>query len=301
MRLDELVDPSAAATLIGSGFGFTEGPVWVPQDGCLLFNDIPGDARWRWTASRGMELVARPTSKANGMCLDNEGRLIVCEHISSSVTRLHGDIRETLAFHYDGRYLNSPNDVVTRRRDGSIYFTDPAGGREFEWIGLTRARDLDFQGVYRIPPGGGPLELVVPAAEYVVPNGLCFSPDEQRLYVNDTARRLIKVYDVAADGSLANGRAIAEGVGTGEMHQPNVDGMKCDELGNVWVTGPGGILVLAPDGAQIGTVEIPEVASNLCWGGADGRTLFVTSSTTVHMVATLVRSGVPQAARATRR
>jgi gluconolactonase len=292
MQLSELVDPTAAARQIGGGFGFTEGPVWVAAEDCLLFNDIPGDARWRWTAARGMELAAAPTAKANGMCLDNDGHVIVCEHISSSVTRLRGAIRETIAFHYDGRYLNSPNDVITRRADGSIYFSDPAGGREFEWMGLTRARDLPFQGVYRIPPGGGAVELVVPAEEYIVPNGLCFSPDETRLYINDTARKLIKVYDVAADGSLANGRAILEGVGTGEMHQANLDGMKCDERGNVWVTGPGGILVLTPEGERIGTVEIPEVTSNLCWGGADGRTLFVTSSTTVHAVPTRVGSAV---------
>jgi gluconolactonase len=294
MRLEDLVDPSAAATAIGGGFGFTEGPVWVPAEGCLLFNDIPGDARWRWTAARGMELVTRPTCKANGMCLDNDGHVIVCEHISSSVTRLRGEIRETIAFHHGGRYLNSPNDVVTRRSDGSIYFSDPAGGREFEWIGLLRPRDLPFQGVYRIPPGGGPVELVVPQDEYVVPNGLCFSPDESLLYINDTARKLVNVYDVAPDGSLGNARTIVEGVGTGQLHQANLDGMKCDEHGNVWVTGPGGILVLSPRGEPLGTVAIPEVTSNLCWGGADGRTLFVTSSTTVHMLQTRVGSAVPQ-------
>jgi gluconolactonase len=287
-RFEELIDPGAVATEIGGGFGFTEGPVWVAAEDCLLFNDIPGDARWRWTAERGAELVARPTCKANGMCLDNDGHLIVCEHISSTVTRIRGAVRETIAFHYEGRYLNSPNDVVTRRSDGSIYFSDPAGGREFEWMGVVRARDLDFQGVYRIPPDGGAIELVVPREEFTIPNGLCFSPQESLLYINDTARKTITVYEVAADGSLSGGRVIIEGVGTGEMFKSNLDGMKCDERGNVWVTGPDGIWVLSPDGEHLGTVAIPEVTTNLCWGGEDMRTLFVTSSTTVHAVATRV-------------
>jgi gluconolactonase len=287
-RFEELIDPTAVATEIGDGFGFTEGPVWVAAEGCLLFSDIRGDARWRWTAERGVELVARPTCKANGMCLDNDGHLIVCEHVSSSVTRIRGGARETIAFHFEGGYLNSPNDVVTRRSDGSIYFSDPAGGREFEWMGVVRARDLDFQGVYRIPPGGGAVELVVPRDAFIVPNGLCFSPEESLLYINDTARKNITVFEVAADGSLSGARVIVEGVGTAEMFKSNLDGMKCDERGNIWVTGPGGIWVLSPDGEHLGTVTIPEVTTNLCWGGEDMRTLFVTSSTTVHVVPTRV-------------
>ena len=288
MQLDELIDPTAALSQLGSGYEFTEGPVWVAAENCMLFNDIPGDTRWRWTADRGMELVERPTFKGNGMCLDNGGHLIICEHVSSSVTRIRNGVREIVAFHYQGKYLNSPNDVVTRGADGSIYFTDPSGGRKNDWIGQERNRDLDFQGVFRIPPGGGDIELLVPEDEFDLPNGLCFSPDESVLYINDSTRKNLKRFDVSPDGSVANGRIILEGVGSGVAGEGNLDGMECDELGNVWVTGPGGVWVLTPDGEQIGTVEVPEVVGSLCWGGDDMRTLFLMSSTTVHSIRTRV-------------
>jgi gluconolactonase len=288
LRLEALIDPDAPMTQIGSGFAFTEGPVWVAADGCLLFSDIPGDARWRWSPAGGMELVARPTFKANGMCLDTDGHLIVCEHVSSSVVRIRDGQRELLAFHYDGRYLNSPNDVVARASDGSLYFTDPAYGREDTEVGAVRSRDLDFEGVYRIPPGGGEIELVVARNEFTKPNGLCFSPDGSTLYINDTAIGVVKVFDVATDGSLSNARVLHGDIGTGERGTGNVDGMECDELGNVWVTGPGGIWVLTPEGEHLGTVAVPENVASLCWGGDDMHTLFLTSTTTVRAVATIV-------------
>jgi gluconolactonase len=277
----------------------------VPSESCLLFNDIPGDTRWRWTAARGMELVTRPTCKANGMCLDNDGHVIVCEHISSSVTRLRGAIRETIAFHHGGRYLNSPNDVVVRRSDGGIYFTDPDYGRWNDWIGQARSRELGFRGVYRVASdGNGAAQLVVPRDEFDQPNGLCFSPDEQLLYVNDSDHGHIKVFDVIADGTLGPARIFAEGIGHGftdddsdaireaahqELHDAGaVDGMKCDEYGNVWVTGPGGVWVLNPAGARIGRIRAPEVVGNLTWGGDDLRTLFLMTSTSVHSLPTRV-------------
>ena len=285
---EELVDPAATLTQIGSGYEFTEGPVWVPAEGALLFSDIPGDARWRWTPQRGMELAARPTFKANGMCLDSDGQLIVCEQGSSCLVRLRDGVRELLAYHYRGRYLNSPNDVVTRGADGSIYFTDPPSGRRTDWIGWQRSRDLEFQGVFRLPPGGGELELVVAEDEFDRPNGVCFSPDESLLYINDSGRGQVKVFDVALDGSLANARVIHEGIGTGVPGTGNVDGMECDEHGNVWVTGPGGVWVLSAQGEHLGTLAAPETVGSLCWGGADMHTLFLMSSTTVHMVSTIV-------------
>jgi gluconolactonase len=287
-RLEALIAPDAPLTQIGRGFAFTEGPVWVAAEGSLLFSDIPGDARWRWSPARGVELVARPTFKANGMCLDTDGHLIVCEHVSSCVVRIRDGQREVLAFHYDGRYLNSPNDVVARASDGSLYFTDPPYGRDDADVGEVRRHDLDFQGVYRIPPGGGEIALVVARDEFEKPNGLCFSPDESKLYINDTAIGTVKVFDVATDGSLSNARVLHEGIGTGERGTGNVDGMECDETGNVWVTGPGGIWVLTPQGEHLGTVAVPETVASLCWGGADMHTLFLTSSTTVHAVATIV-------------
>jgi gluconolactonase len=288
--LEQLIDPGAELTCLGTGYEFTEGPVWVPAEQALYFSDIPGDTRWRWTEGRGMEIAARPTFKGNGMALDNDGQILVCEQVSSCLVRLGTDgKRELVAFHYGGVYLNSPNDVVTRGSDGSIYFTDPDYGRWNDWIGQERSRDqLGFRGLFRVPPGGGDLQLVVPEEEFDEPNGLCFSPDESLLYVNDSAARNVKVFDVAADGSLGKSRLLAENIGTGVPREGNVDGMECDELGNVWVTGPGGVWVLTPNGDHLGTVATPEVCGSHCWGGADLRSLFLMTTTTVHVVETVV-------------
>jgi gluconolactonase len=288
-KLETLIDPSAELTLLGSGYEFTEGPVWVPGQQCLLFSDIPGDTRWRWTERGGMEIDLQPTFKGNGMALDNDGHLLVCEQVSSCLVRFRAGKRELVAFHYRGTYLNSPNDVVTRGSDGSIYFTDPDYGRWNDWIGQERNRDqLGFRGLFRVPPDGGDLELVVAEGEFDEPNGLCFSPDETRLYVNDSASRNVKVFAVAGDGSLGEAKVIHEGIGTGVPKEGNVDGMECDEHGNVWVTGPDGVWVLSPEGEHLGIVETPEVCGSLCWGGDDLRTLFLMTSTTVHSVRTRV-------------
>jgi gluconolactonase len=288
--LDSLIDPAAELRCLGEGYQFTEGPVWSVREQCLYFSDIPGDVRWRWTEAGGMEVAETPTFKGNGMAFDGDGHLLVCEQVSSCLVRLRpGHGRELVAYHYRGAYLNSPNDVVTRISDGSIYFTDPDYGRWNDWIGQERSRNgVGFRGVYRVPPGGGDLELLVAEDEFDQPNGLCFSPDEALLYVNDSSARNVKVFDVAADGSLGPGRLLREGIGSGVPREGNVDGMECDERGNVWVTGPGGVWVLTPEGEHLGTVATPEVCGSLAWGGADLHTLFLTTTTTVHAVRTLV-------------
>jgi gluconolactonase len=288
--LDSLIDRDAHLTCLGTGYEFTEGPVWVAAESALYFSDIPGDTRWRWTESAGMELAERPTFKGNGMALDNDGRILVCEQVSSCLVRLVPGLgRQLVAYHYQGTYLNSPNDVVTRGSDGSIYFTDPDYGRWNDWIGQERSKDgLGFRGVFRVPPGEGELQLVVERDEFDEPNGLCFSPDESVLYVNDSAARNVKAFDVAPDGSLGPSRIVAEGIGTGVPREGNVDGMECDELGNVWVTGPGGVWVLTPKGEHLGTVATPEVCGSHCWGGDDMRSLFLMTSTSVHVVETIV-------------
>jgi len=286
-RLAALVDPDVVPVLLADGFGFTEGPVWVAAEQCLLFSDMPGDTRWRWSERDGCQPVASPTFKGNGMCLDRDGHLLVCEQVSSCLVRLRGERRELVAFHYGGRYLNSPNDVVVRGVDGSIYFTDPPYGRMYSTGGWIRSRDLEFAGVFRVAPGGGDVDLVVGEDEFDGPNGLCFSPDESVLYVNDSDRHLVRAFDVAGDGSLSRGRVLIDGVGAGPG-DAIVDGMECDELGNVWVTGPGGVWVIDPHGERIGVVETPETCTSLSWGGADMRTLFLTTTTTLHSLATLV-------------
>jgi len=303
-----LVDPGVQLTRLGEGYQFTEGPVWSPRERCLYFSDIPSDARWRWSEEHGMVLDAKPTFKANGLVLDAEGALLSCEQVSSCVVRVRpGNVRDLLAFHHRGTYLNSPNDICVRAADGSIYFTDPDYGRWNDWIGQARSRELGFRGVYRVPydgDGDGDAQLLVERDEFDQPNGLCFSPDERLLYVNDSDHAHIKVFDVAADGTLADVRIFAEGIGRGftdedtdaireaahqELHDAGaVDGMKCDELGNVWVTGPGGVWVLDPAGERIGRIRAPEVVGNLTWGGDDLHTLFLMTSTSVHSLPTLV-------------
>jgi gluconolactonase len=284
----ELVDEDAELEQLGTGFTFTEGPIWNPG-GYLLFSDMPGDVRRRWDSDSGVTEVANPSNKGNGMTLDHDGRLIVCEHVTSSVVRMdpdgRGGGREVLATHYEGRELNSPNDVVVKS-DGAIYFTDPTYGR-MPGFGIEREQDLDFQGVYRIAPGGGDPQLLVD--DFDQPNGLCFSTDESLLYINDTTRAHIRVFEVAADGTLENGRVLADGIGSGDLAIGDlVDGMKLDERGNVWVTGPGGVCVFDADGQHIGTVEVPENVGNVNWarppGGPDWNWLMIPATTSVYRI-----------------
>jgi gluconolactonase len=280
----ELVDESAEVEQLGTGFTFTEGPIWNPE-GFLLFSDMPGDVRRRWDPDSGVSEVANPSNKGNGMTIDNDGRLVVCEHVTSSVVRMdpdgRGGGREVLATHYEGRELNSPNDVVVKS-DGAIYFTDPTYGR-MPGFGIERDQDLDFQGVYRIAPGGGDPQLLVD--DFDQPNGLCFSTDESLLYINDTTRAHIRVFDVQSDGTIANSRVLAEGIGSGSLEIGDlVDGMKLDERGNVWVTGPGGVCVFDPDGNHIGTVEVPENVGNINWGGPDWNQLFIPATSSMYRI-----------------
>jgi gluconolactonase len=280
----ELVDEDAELERLGTGFTFTEGPIWNP-DGYLLFSDMPGDARRRWDEESGVQEVANPSNKGNGMTIDNDGRLIVCEHVTSSVVRMDpdgkGTGREVLATHYDGRELNSPNDVVVKS-DGALYFTDPTYGR-MPGFGIEREQDLDFQGVYRIAPGGGDPQLLID--DFDQPNGLCFSTDESLLYINHTTRAHIRVFDVAGDGTISNSRVLADGIGSGDLAIGDlVDGMKLDERGNVWVTGPGGVCVFDAQGEHIGTVEVPENVGNVNWGGPNWDQLFIPATTSMYRI-----------------
>jgi gluconolactonase len=281
----ELIDASAELHRDATDCTFTEGPIWHPADHYLLFSDMPADVRRRF-GPEGVTEVRRPSNKCNGMTYDASLNLIVCEHATSTLVREWPDgRRDVLASHFEGKELNSPNDVCVRS-DGSIYFSDPWYGR-MPVFGVERPRQLGWQGVFRVPPDGGSVELVVGSDDFEMPNGLCFSPDESRLYINDTARALIKVYDVARDGSLSNGRQFAEG-----LHSPNEpgrpDGMKCDERGNVWVTAPGGIWVFDPGGNLVGRLRVPEVVGNLCWGGKGWHTLYVTATTSLYAIETRV-------------
>jgi gluconolactonase len=280
-RVRQLVDENAVVEQVATGFTFTEGPIWM-KDGSLHFSDMPGDKRRRWHPEEGVQVLRDPSNKCNGMTLDNDGNLLVCEHVTSSLVRESPDgTRETLATHWGDRELNSPNDVIVAS-DGSIIFTDPTYGR-MPGFGLERPQDLDFQGVYRLPAGGGDLQLLID--DFAQPNGLCFSPDESLLYINDTVHAHIRVFDVGTDHALSNGRVFAEGIGTGDLASGElVDGMKIDEHGNVYVTGPKGVWIFAPDGEQLGVIEVPENVGNVNWGDDDWRTLYIPASTSVYRV-----------------
>lgn len=283
-----LLDSDAQVQQLGTGFTFTEGPIWHPVQQHLLFSDMPADKRRRWDGNDIAEVLSS-THKGNGMTYDRDLNLIICEHATSSLTRLSVDgQRSVLASHFEGRELNSPNDVVMRSC-GSIYFTDPYYGR-LPHFGIERERELSFQGVYRVLPTQDSTtdpQLLADRYLFTQPNGLCFSPDESLLYINDTDQANIRVFDVNADGSLRHGRLFASGIRHATLAGVP-DGMKCDAQGNVWVTAPGGLWIYNPSGRLIGKVAIPELAANLHWGGDDWHTLFICATSSLYAIRTKV-------------
>ena len=263
---------------VGSGFDFTEGPIWNHVENHLIFSDIPGNIMRRWRPDGSIETWRQPSNMANGNAYDPQGRVVTCEHATSRVTRTEADGSVTvLATHFAGKELNSPNDIVVKS-DGSIYFTDPGFGR-MEYYGLPREQQLTFQGVYRLDPESRALTLLV--SDFDQPNGLCFSLDESQLYVNDTMRGHVRIFDVEARGTLANSRVWAEP--TGERDGVP-DGMKVDSEGNLYVTGPGGIHVFDAGATCLGVIYTPQGCANFCWGEEDMMSLFVTAGTSLYRV-----------------
>ena len=288
LALDRLVSPAARIEKIASGFLFTEGPVWSRAGRCLYFSDIPGNALLKWTPA-GVTTVRKPVFAGsytpgfgigpNGHTLDQEGRLISCEHGNRRLARTEKDGSITvLADRYEGRRLNSPNDVVVKS-NGDIYFTDPPYGL----LGhdASPQKELSFNGVFRLDPAGR-LDLLV--SNLRRPNGLAFSPDERRFYVanSEHARRIWMVYDVRPDGTAADGRVFFDANTHPARGVP--DGMKLDVLGNLYCTGPGGILVLSPAGRHLGTIVTPELPANCHWGDEEGRMLYITARTGLYRI-----------------
>lgn len=282
----DMVELTAHIEQIATGFEFTEGPVWNPQGRFLIFSDIVGDSMYRWSSVEGVSVFRRPSHMANGNTYDRQGRLVTCEHATSRVTRTepNGTI-VVLASHYQGKELNSPNDVVVKS-DGAIYFTDPNSGRGPRF-GVPRKQELPVQGVFRLDPWDETLTLLVD--DFAKPNGLCFSPDETRLFISDTERFHIRVFDVQPDGSLVNGRVwaqiTAKGIGV-------PDGMKVDREGTLYCCGPGGIHVFNADGHRLGVIRMPEHTTNIAWGDDDLSTLYITAATSVYRLRTQA-IGVP--------
>lgn len=274
--IDVIVEPGTPLEQVLSGFQFVEGPAWHPGQKTLTFSDIIGNTMYRWHHQAGLAVLRKPSHMANGNTWDREGRLLSCEHATSRVSRVDTDGKyEVLTSHFQGCELNSPNDIVVKR-DGAIYFTDPNSGRGARY-GVERLQELEFQGVYRLDPLTSEIHLLVD--DFAKPNGLCFSPDESLLFINDTDKQHIRVFDVLDDGSVGNGRIWAE---TGGDAPGVADGMKVDSAGNLYCCGSGGIHVFDPQGTRMGIVTTPEVAANFTWGGDDLTNLYITATHSVY-------------------
>lgn len=293
--LDAIVPRPSPIEKLAEGFLFTEGPLWVRDGGYLLFSD-PNDNRiYRYTPDgelsvyrtksgyTGTDIAAYGQPGSNGLTLDREGRLTIDEHGNRRVTRLEKNGQLTvLADRYDGKRLNSPNDLVYKS-DGALYFTDPPFGlpKFFE----DPRKELPFSGVYRV--ADGTIQLLT--KDLTGPNGLAFSPDERFLYVDnwDVARKVIMRYPVAPDGTLGAGEVFLD-LTTSEPGEQAFDGLKVDQQGNVYVSAPGGVWILSPTGTHLGTIKAPEQAANFAWGDDDGRTLYLTARTGLYRIRLLV-------------
>lgn len=273
----KIIGPEVRVIQIATDCGFTEGPVWDKARRQLIWSDMKHDHMRCWSETRGVQTYRKPSNKANGNTYDARGRLVSCEHGTSRVVREESNGELTvLASHWQGAELNSPNDIVVKS-DGAIYFSDPTFGRIREDVGIPRPLTLDFRGVYRIGGQGIALELLV--ADFEQPNGLCFSLDEKQLFINDTPRKHIRVFDVQPDGLIRGGRVFGET--TGEA--PGApDGMKLDSAGHLYCTGPGGIHVFDQGGRCLGVILTPERPTNMAWGDDDLRTLYITAQTSLY-------------------
>ncbi|MEP0753541.1 SMP-30/gluconolactonase/LRE family protein [Trichocoleus sp. Lan] len=264
---------NATVERVATGFQFTEGPIWLAEEKYLLFSDIPANKIFKLTSNSEVKVFREPSHNSNGLTRDKQGRLIACEHGTRRVTRTEKDGSITvLADKFQGNKLNSPNDIVVKS-DGSIYFTDPPYGIKPE------QQEQPIQGVYRLSSDGK--EIIVVADDFDKPNGLAFSPDEKKLYIDDSERRHIRVFDVQADGKLANSRIFYNINGK----KPGLpDGMKVDVQGHIYCTGAGGVWVFDPEGNHLGTIVTPEVPANCAWGDDDLQSLYITAGTSVYKI-----------------
>jgi gluconolactonase len=275
----DLIDPNSQIEIIAKDLTFTEGPVWDKANNQLLFSDIPEDRIYAWSMADGLSVFRSPSKFANGLTYDPSGNLVICEHQRRAITRIKKEgMEETLADSFQGMKLNSPNDVISAK-DGSILFTDPIYGLR-SGSGGPGKQELPFQGVYRLPPMSSELQLITDSFER--PNGLVLSKDEKTLFINDTVRQHIRIFEINENWKVSGGQVWVE------LHDDKFDGrpdgMKLDAKGNLFSTGPGGIWVFDKNAVLLGRIYLPEKTSNLNWGDADQKSLFITSSSTVYRI-----------------
>lgn len=297
-ELNQLIDENAKIEVLGDGFVWAEGPVWIKDDkgGHLLFSDIPRNSVMKWREGSGVDLFLKPSGYtgasnygnepgSNGLILDPKGRLVSCEHGDrriSVLTKAGGKI--TLVDNYNGKRLNSPNDACYHS-NGDLYFTDPPYGLPNRYN--DPRRELDFCGVYRLSKNG---KLTLLTKEMTRPNGIAFSPDEKILYVaqSDPKSAIWKKFPVKADGTLGNGEIFYDATANVGKLPGLPDGLKVDQKGNIWATGPGGVLVFNPEGKLLGRISTGEKTANCGWGN-DGTVLYLTADMYICRIQTKVK------------
>lgn len=289
-RFDAIVPKDAVLEKLAEGFEWAEGPVWNRPGEFLLFSDVPNNAIIKWKAGDGASVFLKSSGYtgaesftgrepgSNGLTFDSEGRLVFCQHGDRRISRLEKDgSRTTLVDNYQGKRLNSPNDLVFKS-NGDLYFTDPPFGlpKSFD----DPAKELPFQGVYRLSRDG---KLTLLTKEIKAPNGIAFSPDEKKLYVADSARALWFVFDVREDGTLSEGKVLFDGAEQSKGRPGVADSLKVDASGNIFGAAPGGLFVIAPDGTLLGRFDLGTATGNCAWG-EDGSTLFITSNSILYRI-----------------
>lgn len=284
--LADILDADAALEVLADGFEWTEGPVWVEDGGYLLFSDIPRNTIHKWSEENGLEVYLRPAGYnrddpygdelgTNGLLIDSQGRLVMCNHGLRAITRLDefNHTHTILADRYDGKRLNSPNDAVYKS-NGDLYFTDPSYG--LEGVNDSPHKEIPFNGVYKLDAAG---EVTLLTTEMTNPNGIGFSPDESVLYVaqSDENAPIWRAFDVQEDGSLSSGRLFFDATAQQSAGGKGLpDGLAVDQAGNIFATGPGGVLIFNPEGEHLGTINTGEATAN-CAFGDDGSTLYITA------------------------
>ncbi|MFG1344884.1 SMP-30/gluconolactonase/LRE family protein [Xanthobacter autotrophicus DSM 431] len=283
-RFQKLMLGTAMLEQLWTGARWLEGPAYFPAGRFLLFSDIPNDRLLRYDETDGGVSVFRaPSANSNGNTVDLEGRLVTCEHRARRISRTeHDGSISVLATHFEGRRLNSPNDIVVKS-DGTIWFSDPTYGIDTDYEGDAAPSEIGAQNVYRLDPRTGALDAVV--TDLLQPNGLAFSPDERTLYVSDTGvshapghPRVIMAYDVEPDGTVAAPRVFAA------LEDGLFDGFRCDTSGNVWTSAFRAVECHAPDGTRLGRLPLPERVSNLCFGGPKRNRLFITAQASLYAI-----------------